>query len=358
MMSVSIAERAIFTMYYLILGVFGLIANAGIFVILCRSKDYRRRLSTYYLYSVLLSRLLACIIEIPYYTFSVIANLPEPDGNAFETECRVCLFFTFSISTLKIFVLVGMSLDRFVAVMYPYFYNSHMTTVKVRMINAFLWIAAFVITIPLSAKPNLGRYYGHIGASCRVNYNVVSKAYFFSYMILGFISPAAIMAVTNTKVFLVAREQKSEIHNESTRHGMRIREMSQENEGVDRRTFHVRESGSMINQNGVQPSQQGHSSSLHPNHVAGIMQETRITEPSLEKRDTFRNLLHPEDSGSILNQNNVPSHRQNYARAFHGPIHVTAGPSRNPEAINNLDKVPGALCSPKGFRPINALYSW
>ena len=342
-MSVSIAERIIFAIYYCFLGVFGLIANIAILVILCASKEYRWRLSTHYLYSVLLSRILACIIEIPYYMFSVIANLPEPNFNAYETECRTTLFFTYSIATVKIFVLVGMSLDRFIAVLYPYFYNSHMTTIKVGMINALMWIAAAVLAIPLSAKPGLGRYYGDIGASCGVNYNVMNKGYFFCASFLVFFFPATIMVVTNTKVFIVARKQKSQIHSELSRHETRIAEISQEHEDTGHRMFHVRESGLMVNQNDEAPCQQDHSVSLDPNHLAVVGTEARKMELSIKERDIGQNMLQTEASRTIFYQGNVPSQRKDHLRAFYPPSLVTAGP----EARFSLQKVPGALVSPK-----------
>ena len=346
-MNVSIAERIIFTIYYCFLGVFGLIANIAILVILCGSKEYRWRLSTQYLYGVVLSRILACIIEIPYYMFSVIANLPEPNSNAYETECRITLFFTYSIGTVKILVLVGMSLDRFIAVLYPYFYNSHMTTIKVGMINALLWIAAVVLTVPLSVKPGLGRYYGDIGASCGVNYNLMNKGYFLCALFLVFIFPASIMAVTNTKVFIVARKQKSQIHNEFMRHETRIAEILQEHEDADQMMFHVRESGSMVNQNDEAPCQQDHSITLDPNRLAVIGTDTRKKTLSTEERDIGRNMLRTEASRSTFHQSNVPSQRKDHLRTSHRPSLVTTGPSGNPEAIFSLKKVPGALVSPK-----------
>ena len=42
-MEIDLAERIICAIYYFILGIFGLIANIGIFVVLWRCKDYRTR---------------------------------------------------------------------------------------------------------------------------------------------------------------------------------------------------------------------------------------------------------------------------------------------------------------------------
>ena len=217
-MAISLPERILMVIYYCFLGISGLILNTGILVVLCRSKDYRRRPSTYYLYSILISSIVACLYEIPYYMFSVIATLPKPNGNAYETECRISLFLTYSISTVKIFVLVGMSLDRFIAVLYPYFYDAHATKLKVGIINTFLWIAATVTVLPISATNGLGSYKGIIGASCGVSFELINKVYLIFSMLLGFVLPSVIMVVTNVKVFLVARKQKRRIGSENSRH--------------------------------------------------------------------------------------------------------------------------------------------
>ena len=214
-MSVSLAERVIFAIYFGFLVVFGLIANTGILIVLYRNKDYRKRASTYYLYSILISSILACVTEMPYYLLSVTARLPPPKGNAYEAQCKVAVFFTYSISAIKIYVLAGMSLDRFIAVLYPYLYDAHMTKFKAKMLNSFLWLAAIVITLPLSVKDGLSIYKGKIGASCGVDWQVISKAYFMCSLLISFIFPAVILVITNVKVFMVARKQNSQINNES-----------------------------------------------------------------------------------------------------------------------------------------------
>ena len=210
-MEIYLAERIICAIYYFILGIFGLMANIGIFVVLWRCKDYRTRPSSYYLYSILISSILASLYEIPYYIFNVIATLPKPQGNAYETECKIILFLTYSISTVKIFVLAGMSLDRFIAVLYPYFYNAHMAKSLVLKLNILLWLAAIILILPLPVTRGSAVYMGKVGTSCGVYWVAISPSYFASAMILAFLVPAVIMVITNIKVFAVARRQRKQI---------------------------------------------------------------------------------------------------------------------------------------------------
>ena len=257
-MNASLAERIIFAIYFSFLGSFGLIANTGILVVLLKSKDYRKRPSTYYLYSILISSILACITEMPYYLLSVTARLPPPEGNIYEKECRATLFFTYSISTIKIYVLAGMSLDRFIAVLYPYFYDAHMTKLKVRMINISLWIAAIALMLHLSATDGIGRYLGNFGVSCGVYWQLLSKAYTMCAMLVGFVLPAIIMVITNVKVFIVARKQKSLITNERVRHQPNDTETSPDNLCSNITTFYTREPETIVIQNDELPHRKKH----------------------------------------------------------------------------------------------------
>eukprot|EP00112_Aurelia_sp_Birch-Aquarium-sp1_P016340 Seg3698.4 transcript_id=Seg3698.4/GoldUCD/mRNA.D3Y31 product="Dopamine D1 receptor" protein_id=Seg3698.4/GoldUCD/D3Y31 len=259
-MHISLAERVIFAIYFSFLGLFGLVANTGILVVLLKSKDYRKRPSTYYLYSVLISSILACTTEIPYYLISVTARLPPPKDNIYKAECRATLFFTYSISTIKVFVLAGMSLDRFIAVLYPYFYNAHMTKLKVAIINVSLWIAATALMLHLSVTDGPGRYLGTFGLSCGVDWQFVSKAYTMCTMFVGFFLPAIIMVITNMKVFIVARKQKSLIKNERVRHQTRETETSPGNLDSNLTTFYTRQPETIVIQNDKLPHRKKHPS--------------------------------------------------------------------------------------------------
>eukprot|EP00112_Aurelia_sp_Birch-Aquarium-sp1_P023946 Seg734.9 transcript_id=Seg734.9/GoldUCD/mRNA.D3Y31 product="G-protein coupled receptor 26" protein_id=Seg734.9/GoldUCD/D3Y31 len=271
-MSISLAERVMFAIYFGFVGIFGLIANVGILFVLYKNAEYRKRPSTYYLYSIFISSILACIAEMPYYLLSITARLPPPKGNAYQTECRVTVFFTYSISTVKIYVLAGMSLDRFVAVLYPYFYDAHMTKFKAKMLNMFLWIAALVITLPLSAKDGLGIYKGKIGASCGVDWQTINKAYPACFVLVSFILPAVIMVVTNVKVFIVARRQKNQIDNDHVKNKTatekgRIEELPRRENSYPN-SLDARASAWTVNQYKPAPFREDNPNTLHgPSHV-------------------------------------------------------------------------------------------
>ena len=262
-MGVSSAERIFFAIFFCFVGIFGLIANIAILVVLLKSKDYRKRPSTSYFYSLLISSILSSLYVLPYNTFSVVVQLPKPIADAYETECRTSLFFIYSITTGKIFVLVGMSLDRFMAVLYPYFYDARITRCKAKMINGLLWTVAIVITLPILAKGRLSRYKGKVGLICGVDWKVMKKGYFMFAMLLGFLLPFVVMMITNIKVFIVARKQKHLINKRYARYQLRGTEISLETGGSNSVIACNRELESIVNRNSEETCQMKNPSIFH-----------------------------------------------------------------------------------------------
>ena len=308
-MGVSSAEQIFFAIYFCFVGIFGLIANIAILVVLWKSKDYQKRPSTYYLYSLLISSILSSLYVLPYNTFSVVAKLPKPTGHAYETECRTSLFFIYSITTVKIFVLVGMSLDRFTAVLYPYFYNAHITRCKAKIMNGLLWTAATVITLPILAKGRLSMYKGKVGLICGVDWKVMNKAYFMCAMLFGFVLPFVVMMIANIKVFIVARKQKHLLNKRYVRHQLRGTEISPETGGSNLVTTYNRELETIVNQNNESSCRTKHPSIFHcPSYLnACQIQGSKSSIYSVRKEpgalDSLKGKLSNGSSFNILDAN-------------------------------------------------------
>ena len=217
-MEISFAERLILAMYYCFLGVAGSFANITLIIFLYKHRDYRKMPSSLHLHSILIANVLACLYEIPYYVFSILASLPLPSANAYTIECRISIFLTYSISTVKMFVLTALSLDRFIAITRPYFYSGHATRKVVGIANAFFWMLPISLVLPLSIRSNYARYIGVIGASCGVSWSLIDKYYMATLMFVGYLVPTLLVAFTNVKVFLIARGQRRLISNELQRH--------------------------------------------------------------------------------------------------------------------------------------------
>ena len=220
-MSISLTERLIVAIYYCFIGVVGIFANVSLIIVLYRLKEYRNRPSTSYLYSILLASVLASVFQIPYFAHNVLANLPPPSQNAYNVECRISIFIAYSISTVKIFLLMALSIDRYIAVAYPYFYNKYTTRATTGIANTFFWLLPIPIITPLSALDNGCEYQGKIGSSCGVTWSLIDINYLVILLVVVYVIPCAVVAVTNVKVFIIARKQKRVIASETERFGTR-----------------------------------------------------------------------------------------------------------------------------------------
>ena len=231
-MAVSFTERLVIAIYYCIIGVTGLFANVSLMIVLYKHRDYRDRPSTCYLYSILLASVLACLYEIPYYAFSILANLPSPNANSYDTECKISIFLTYSISTVKVSLLCALSLDRFIAIIYPYFYSKYATRMTIRITNILFWILPILLVIPLSTLDNVSAYIGLVGASCGVHWALLDKDYMIALIVVMFITPSIVIVITNIKVYMIARKQKRIIASEIERYDNRPREANLEDKFV------------------------------------------------------------------------------------------------------------------------------
>ncbi|XP_065070241.1 D(1A) dopamine receptor-like [Rhopilema esculentum] len=194
-----------------------MVANTISLVVLYKVKDYRKMSSTYYLCSILVANILACLYEIPYYTFSVVYDLPSPDGDKHKAACRASVFLTYATSTVKIYLLTALSVDRYIALSFPFLYDEKCTKTKAILANAVAWMLPIMFIIPLSAIDGLAIYMGVVGTACGINWNTVNKAFFMTIMTFCFVLPCVITAFTNIKVFFIAKRQKRSISSQSTR---------------------------------------------------------------------------------------------------------------------------------------------
>lgn len=217
-MAITFTERLVMAVYYCSVGIVGLFANTTSLIVLIRCRDYRKRLSTPYINSILIASVLACLFEVPYYTFSILADLPSPSSDSYDIECRVAVFLIYNLSATKIFLLAALSLDRFTAVTFPFFYGTYATKLIVVAVNISFWLLPMSLVIPLSVLNNAGKYLGVVGTSCGVDWSLVKKEYLTILMVIAFLLPFVTIAATNVKVFIVARSQRKRIVIETKRH--------------------------------------------------------------------------------------------------------------------------------------------
>lgn len=216
-MSISQTDKVIFAIFFCFIGVFGLIANLFILIAVRISKIYRNYPSTLYLYNILVINVLACLYEVPYHLFCLVGSLPAQSKTSYETACRINVFLFYFLSSIKINLLTVMSVDRFIAIQFPYVYIQRVSKQKVYITLVLTWIITSVFVAPLSIENGISGYIGLTGTCCGVFWAKVNPAFYYLAGIVTFVLPALIMIVTNVRVYIVARKNHRAIRDEGIR---------------------------------------------------------------------------------------------------------------------------------------------
>ena len=213
-MTVSLGTRIFLSSLCVVVFTIGSFLNIALLIILVRSREYRTKISSLYLISLLTSQILACLYESPYFFLSLSLNLPPPPQERYRLACRISIFISYFIAAVKVFNLTLMSLDRYIAIIFPFAYERYVTKRAVTLSVAFVWILPFVFTLPLLVIKNWTGYEGGCGYACGLLYRNTSTVYVVLNGIIVITSPLIIMMFTNIKVYLTARRQQLRINSQ------------------------------------------------------------------------------------------------------------------------------------------------
>lgn len=167
-----------------------------------------------YLISLLTATLLSCVIGCPYFSISLLATLPKVNHESmkkYQHLCTVAIFFNYLMATTKILSLTLLSLDRFIAIVWPYFYERNVTRRSVICFLSFAWIQALITTLPMALMTGWVKYYGNKGSCCGFDWEKSGYGFIIPVVAINFFIPAMIVIFTNIKVFCVAKTQMRSI---------------------------------------------------------------------------------------------------------------------------------------------------
>ena len=216
-MAVSLGTRIFLSSLCVTVFTVGSFLNISLVFILIRSRENRAKISSVYLLCLSTSQILACLYEAPYYFISLSLKLPPPPQEQYRIACRISLFITYFIAAVKIFSLMFMSVDRYIAITFPFVYQRHATKHTATLAVAFVWVLPLAFTLPLLIISNWTSYEGKIGYACGLQYHNTGIVYTAIIGLIVIASPLIIMFVTNVKVFLTARQQQSRVNSERVR---------------------------------------------------------------------------------------------------------------------------------------------
>ena len=192
----------------------GSFLNVALLFILIRSRQNMKMISSLYLVSLSIAQLIGGLYESPYYVISICVKLPPPPQERYRLACRISIFISYFISAVKILNITIMSLDRFIAIIFPFVYGRIVTKRTASFAVAFAWIFPLFVTLPLLAIYDWTNYEGGSGFACGVQFHKTGAVYTLMAGLFTITIPCVIMLITNVKVFLIARRQQQRITNQ------------------------------------------------------------------------------------------------------------------------------------------------
>ena len=139
------------------------------------------------------------------------------DEYASQMVCNVILLLTFSFSFVSVVTLMMISVDRFLAIKYPFRYQRQVANSTLNCMLFYPWLQGFITSIPAAIfhRDSASR---QPGLPCRFDWNA-QKTYTAAVMTMNYLIPTTLVVSTNAVVFRVARKQLRAIHSCTARFG-------------------------------------------------------------------------------------------------------------------------------------------
>ena len=185
--------------YYVVdigLAVLAIIGN--LLIVLAFINNRRLRIiSHFHLISLAISDFLMGSITIPIWLAAAFQGLPH--------SCRRCLMglsTVLFVDLAAVFSLLTMTIDRYLFICWPLFYNTSITPKRTLIWIICTWILAgiFIIPMPFTWKWSLTQTYCHL-------MTVVDTQYLFSIFIICILLPIILMSAMYGHIFALIRQK-------------------------------------------------------------------------------------------------------------------------------------------------------
>ncbi|XP_013195643.2 adenosine receptor A3 [Amyelois transitella] len=192
--------HATYTSLEILVALVAIVGNAMVIYVFHRDRRLRRR-TNYYIVSLAVADFLVGLLGIP---FAILASVGLP------RNLHACLFtvsLLVMLCTISIFCLVGVSVDRYWAILHPMCYSRNVRTRTAIVIISVCWVSgAFVGLLPLfgwhadvEAAP--GCYFVEV-----MDYNYLLFLYFATI-----VTPSVLLAGFYAHIYRVVVKQMSEV---------------------------------------------------------------------------------------------------------------------------------------------------
>ena len=197
---------------YVIITLVGITTNLLIIVAVLKTKALRKR------HSLLLLNLVTCdlvqvIVSSPYYIYSLntysVYKVELPIKTVFLVNlCKGYLFFSYGLGYVSILSLLLISVDRYMAVVYPFRYQIRITKGKIVLFSLLCWSLPFVFLLAAPIIPGWLDFDGRPGGFCGVQWSHVNFGFVLSNSSILFVLPTCLIFYTNIRVYNIAKKAR------------------------------------------------------------------------------------------------------------------------------------------------------
>ncbi|XP_006819815.1 allatostatin-A receptor-like [Saccoglossus kowalevskii] len=177
----------------LIVGVIGVIGNACVFVLVCKIK-LLHTIPNMFIANLAMADMIA--------SFCILAKLVDisfavPKNINMSLYCKLVRsdFFFWMSADASILTLIGVTIERYCAIVYPFRYHASFTNMKAYMLIASVWILAVFLAIPLANS------YDSMDNYCVIVYDSKTKKLFIMIFFVTYLLPLISMILAYTNMF-------------------------------------------------------------------------------------------------------------------------------------------------------------
>ncbi|CAN9510410.1 unnamed protein product [Ophioblennius macclurei] len=205
------AHRALTGCVLALLIIWTLLGNLTVCAAVCRYRHLRAKVTNIFIVSLALSDLLVAVLVMPWKAVAEVAGF-WPFGDF----CKTWLSCDIMCSTASILNLCVISVDRYWAISSPFSYERSMNKKVASVMIGMTWTVSVVISfVPVQLNwhrveigdPTRGDFAPHgqsVDGTCDSS---LSRTYAISSSLISFYIPVAIMVVTYTRIYRIARVQ-------------------------------------------------------------------------------------------------------------------------------------------------------
>ena len=215
-MAISVSARVALMSAYSLLFLSGIFGNMCVILVILTTKRFRRFISSILITNIAFADFFICLLSSPYYLSCLLLAQPEKPGpERLDSVCKGFIFAAYSLGFTRILLLAIISMERFLAINHPYFYQKHcslpLPNLRATLACCYPWIHAFLTTSPAGYMKGWVRYVGKAGKLCGYTWEKANLAFVVSLMVVNFCIPLAIIIYTNFKVYQTSRRQRRSI---------------------------------------------------------------------------------------------------------------------------------------------------